>query len=281
MDPLIVAESPNNTVFTFTAAVYAAFLLWETVAPRRELSGGMAWRWLNNFSLSALTWYSSALAGTWFMVWVAGYLRPAEFGLLPQIGAGPVLSFILLLASTQLLSYLFHIAFHHVSWLWPIHAVHHSDIDVDVSTSYRHHPLEPLVSLPVAGPLVYMLGVPVDVILYYRLFEVAATVFSHSNVYLPGSLEKYLRWVILTPDFHRTHHCSDPQYTNSNYGSLVPWFDYLFGTAKLRPDKDQESMELGLEYLRSGRDAALDRLLLTPVRAELRGTASQERSRPE
>ena len=69
---------------------------------------------------------------------------------------------------------------------------------------------------------------------------------------------------MLTPDFHRLHHCAEVRYTNSNYGSVVPWFDYLFGTASARPYAEQESMVLGLEYLRESRDSRLDRLVTAP-----------------
>ena len=189
-----------------------------------------------------------------------------EIGLLPRLRAGPVPSFLALLLVAQFASYCVHVAFHRFAWLWPIHAVHHTDIDVDVSTSYRHHPLEPLVSLPLLVPALLLLGVTVEVAMVYKLFEVTVSLFSHGNVRLPEALDRQLRRFVVTPDFHRLHHCSRQHHTDSNYGSVVPWFDYLFGTASTCPYDEQASMELGLEYLRAGRDSRLDRLLVIPFR---------------
>lgn len=265
MDETITVSSNANLVYTFTAVAFAVAMAWESLAPRRALAASMLWRWLNNFSLGALSWYTSAVGGTWFILWLSEWTQLRDWGLLRALDAGPVAGFVALLVMTQFVSYWMHRAFHRFSWLWPIHAVHHNDVDVDVSTSYRHHPLEPLVSLPVMAPVVIVLGAPMLAVLAYRMFEVAATVLSHSNVRIPRSLEKYLRWIILTPDFHRIHHCSERQYTDSNYGSLVPWFDYVFGTARTRGYQEQETMQLGLEYLRDARDSRLDRLLITPA----------------
>ncbi|MEQ8264440.1 sterol desaturase family protein [Pseudohaliea sp.] len=264
MDGEIVAKSSASLVYTTTLFIFAAAMVLEAFAPRRQLAGGIAWRWGNNFTLGLLSWYGSAVGSTLLFVWLARWSQLHQVGLLGNWGATP--QFLVLLASTQLLSYWIHRAFHAWRWLWPLHAVHHSDTDVDVSTTYRHHPLEPLLSLPLAAPLVLLLGVSPAAALAYRLFDVGAQVFSHSNIALPAPLERALRYVILTPDFHRVHHCAEARYTNSNYGSLVPWFDYLFGTARHRSAEEQRTMELGLEYLREPRDSRIDRLLLAPVK---------------
>jgi sterol desaturase/sphingolipid hydroxylase (fatty acid hydroxylase superfamily) len=129
---------------------------------------------------------------------------------------------------------------------------------------YRHHPLEPLVGLLLVAPAIVTLGVGLEVAVGFKLFEVAITLFSHSNVRVPEALDRQMRRLILTPGFHRLHHCAEPGYTNSNYGSTVPWFDYLFGTASARPYDEQESMALGLEYLREPGDGRLDRIVTAP-----------------
>ena len=76
-----------------------------------------------------------------------------------------------------------------------------------------------------------LLGTQVEAALIYQLLLIAVSFFSHSNIYLPEKLDRVLRKVIITPDFHRNHHCSEQHFTDSNYSSLVPWFDYLFKTA--------------------------------------------------
>ena len=259
----MTVTSASQHIYLWTLGLLSLFLLLETLAPRRSGARGLSWRWANNFSLALLNWYIMLVASTLFFVWLARWGRAEEFGVL---NLGPVTGFIALLAGTQLVSYWLHRAFHRFPLMWRIHALHHSDPEVDVSTGYRHHPLEPLIALPVGAPLVLLLGVSPESALAYRIFAVAATLFSHSNVHVPQSVERWLRYLVLTPDFHRTHHFVEQRYTNSNYGSLVPWYDYVFGTAT-HPDFDEHPQRLlGLEYLREPADQRLDRQLLTPLR---------------
>ncbi|TDG14027.1 sterol desaturase family protein [Seongchinamella unica] len=265
MEQVATIEEPLISIYVFTAIVYAVLIVAESLLPRRDPGNTLIWRWTNNFSIGILSWYLSAVVGTWMLIWATQADLLSNYRLSDYFGNRPVQGFLALLVISQLVSYWFHRAFHRFSWLWPLHAVHHADTEFDVSTSYRHHPLEPLVSLPVMVPIVLLLGVNAESAFSYRLFAVAATLFSHSNIRIHQSLERPLRRVFLTPDFHRIHHCSEQQYTDSNFGSLVPWFDYLFGTARHRPAEDQPHMELGLEYLREPRECRLDRQLLMPL----------------
>jgi sterol desaturase/sphingolipid hydroxylase (fatty acid hydroxylase superfamily) len=258
----MTVSSSAHTIYLWTLGLFSVFLLLEALAPRRRGDVSPLWRWGNNFSLGLINWYILLVASTLFFMWLARWGRASDFSV---IELGHLSGFVVLLAGTQFVSYWLHRAFHRFPLLWRIHAVHHSDPEVDVSTGYRHHPLEPLISLPVGAPLVLLLGVSAESVLAYRLFAVAATVFSHSNVLVPERAERWLRYLLLTPDFHRTHHFSEQRYTNSNYGSLVPWYDYLFGTARHVDFDDHDARQLGLEYLREPVDQRLDRLLLTPL----------------
>jgi sterol desaturase/sphingolipid hydroxylase (fatty acid hydroxylase superfamily) len=257
----------TQTLYLFTLCALILCMVLEALFPRRSLRQPLLWRWGNNFSLALVTWYTSVVASSLFVVYAAQFTNSLGFGLLPALNAGPLLSFTILLLVVQLSSYVIHIAFHKIPLLWPLHAIHHSDVEIDISTSYRHHPLEPLVSLPLMVPLVLLLGAPVEVAVTYKALEIFMAVFNHSNLRLPAWLDRILRLVLVTPDFHRLHHCSQRQFTDSNYGGVVPWFDYLFGTASNRPYAEQESMELGLEYQREPADSRLDRMILAPFTA--------------
>jgi sterol desaturase/sphingolipid hydroxylase (fatty acid hydroxylase superfamily) len=259
------ASLPPNLVYLYTLLAMTFFIALEALLPRRELRENLVRRWGNNFSLAIITLYVSNFVSVLFVLYLLSWVDLREIGLLHYFGTGPLLSFAMLLLVSQFLSYIVHVAFHRIPWLWPIHAVHHTDVEIDVSTSYRHHVIEPLVSLPLVAPMILALGPSIEVGVAYKLFEITMAIFSHSNVRLPEGLDKVLRRFILTPDFHRLHHCAEQRFTNSNYGNAVPWFDYLFGTATERPYQEQESMELGLEYLREPRDSWLDRLILTPL----------------
>lgn len=265
MEPELVVESTGSLVILFALAAMAMAMLGESLMPRRELQQGLLWRWTNNLSLCLISRSLTMVVGVAYIMLLSHWVELREIGLFQSVQAPALIQFLVLLLVSQFMSYWVHVAFHKFRWLWPIHAVHHSDVDVDVTTSYRHHPLESLISLPLITPIILLLGIPPEVAVTFKLFEISATLFSHSNIRIPQALEKYLCFVILTPDFHRLHHCSESRYTNSNYGSLLPWFDYLFNTASSRPYDDQEHMELGLEYLREPRDGRLDRLLWEPV----------------
>jgi len=110
------------------------------------------------------------------------------------------------------------------------------------------------------------LGMPVSVLVAYECLRVAQNLFSHSNLRLPEAAERYLRLVVVTPDFHRIHHSSQRDYTDSNFSTVVPWFDYLFGSYRDRPFEAHCRMELGLEQFRETKDSRLDRLLSMPLR---------------
>jgi len=139
-------------------------------------------------------------------------------------------------------------------------------VDVDVSTSYRHHPLEPLVFLPIVSPLIILLGIGVGATLAFAVIRISLTIFSHSNISVPESVDRVLNTVIVTPDYHRVHHSRELPYTNSNYGSIVPWFDYLFGTARVREFDSHGEFDLGLDQGRSREDNRVDRMIFRLVR---------------
>jgi sterol desaturase/sphingolipid hydroxylase (fatty acid hydroxylase superfamily) len=266
-------------ILVFTFAAISVALLWEMLLPRRKLQQPLAWRWSNNFALSLISQSIATAASVALVSGVSDWTQVNEFGLFQRVDAPAPLVFLVLLLATQLALYLMHVAYHRYAWLWPIHAVHHTDVDVDVTTSYRHHPLEALIAVIVISPLVLLLGIPTDVAIAYSLFLIAVTLFSHSNIRLPQTLDRVLRIFIVTPEFHRLHHCAESRYTNSNYGPVVPWFDYLFGTASTRPYEDHETMQLGLEYLREPADSRVDKLLWEPVLVRNLLAAGEERRR--
>lgn len=264
MESNIIIEDNSQVIYLFTIGALILAMILESLAPRRKLQNALARRWINNFSLGLVSWYLTMMATALVMLWIARQTELNRIGLFQQLDVHWLFAFFALLVVSQLLSYLLHMAFHKVSWLWPFHATHHMDTDVDVSTAYRNHPLENIITLPLVAPLILLLGAPVKATLAYHLFYTAVNVFSHSNVRVPAWLDRPLRLFIITPDFHRLHHCADRRYTDSNYGNAVPWFDYLFKTATWRPPAEQESMKLGLEYLREPADSRVDRLLLLP-----------------
>ncbi len=270
MEQTVTVTDTSQLVMGFTIVVMAVLMTIETIIPRRKLKAAIGSRWFNNLSLSLVTYFVSTLTNNALLLGLIWWADLKNYGLLQHLDTGLAGSFVVTLVATQFISYWIHRIFHRVPVLWRIHAVHHNDTEVDVTTSYRHHPLEPIIPLPLLTPFYILLGSPVEVALLYHLLLIAVSLVSHSNICIPHTLDRWLRRVLITPDFHRNHHCSEQHFTDSNYGNLVPWFDYLFKTATDRPFAEQEEMQLGLSYLREARDSRIDQLLLLPFRKWLR-----------
>ena len=257
----------NEVYLTFSAMItaFAVFAWIEGNKPRKKLTRQqLRRRWPVNFGLVAVNqvnviWLTAfyALVVTW---WTGGQ----NTGLLHHLGFGFWLSTLLTFLGFELISYIFHRLLHAVPILWRIHAVHHCDTEIDFTTTFRNHPFELLVTAPLGTLVVLSLGFPVASIILYQIARTSIIVFAHSNIRLPEVVDRYLRLIIVTPDFHRLHHSRDRYYTDSNFCPAFPLYDYLFGTATKVPYEKLPSMPLGLHYLSEPRQTGLINLLLMP-----------------
>lgn len=250
--------------FYLGALVFAAIA--EGFFPRRAASDGLAFRWANNLALAVVNQVVFTALVILLTTTLISSLSSSEGWLSGSVPFGLWSGFVVTTLLLELFGYFLHRLFHSVPWLWRIHAVHHSDTELDFTTTLRAHPVETMVLLPVTGPLILMLGLPVASLVLYLIVRICLITFCHSNIYLPPAVDRVLRYVIVTPDFHRMHHSSNRKYTDSNYSIAFPWFDYLFGTHTRQPFKDHENMEIGLEYFRDRKDSRIDRLLMCPFR---------------
>jgi sterol desaturase/sphingolipid hydroxylase (fatty acid hydroxylase superfamily) len=160
--------------------------------------------------------------------------------------------------------YLQHVMFHAVPLLWRLHRMHHADLDVDVTTGARFHPIEIVLSLILKFGVIVAVGAPPLAVLVFEILLNAGSLFNHANLALPARADRVLRWLVVTPDMHRVHHSVEPVETNSNFGFTLPWWDRLCGTYRAQPEAGHEGMVLGLAQFRAPRDLRLDRLLLQP-----------------
>ena len=162
--------------------------------------------------------------------------------------------------------YLQHVLFHAVPVLWRLHRMHHADLDFDVTTGVRFHPIEILLSMAIKLGVVAALGAPAVAVLIFEVLLNATSMFNHGNVRLPRRLDRVLRWLVVTPDMHRVHHSILPRETNSNFGFNLPWWDRLFGTYRAQPRPATRRMTIGIEQFRDPRELRLDRMLWQPFR---------------
>ena len=159
-----------------------------------------------------------------------------------------------------------HWIFHKVPLLWRLHRMHHADLDVDVTTGARFHPIEMVLSLGIKFVVVIGLGAsPVSVLMFEVLLN-ATSMFNHSNIKMPKALDRVLRWLTVTPDMHRVHHSILRKETDSNFGFNFPWWDRMFRTYRGEPQMGQERMTLGIPEFRDGKELRLDRMLAQPFR---------------
>jgi sterol desaturase/sphingolipid hydroxylase (fatty acid hydroxylase superfamily) len=158
------------------------------------------------------------------------------------------------------------VLFHAVPVLWRLHRVHHADLEIDVTTGARFHPIEILLSMGIKLGVIAALGTPAVAVLLFEVLLNATSMFNHSNVRMPARLDRVLRWIVVTPDMHRVHHSIVVHETNSNFGFNLPWWDRLFGTYRDQPAARHETMTVGIEQFRNPVEQRLDRMLTQPFR---------------
>ncbi|MEM9804274.1 MAG: sterol desaturase family protein, partial [Cyanobacteria bacterium P01_D01_bin.56] len=200
-------------------------------------------------------------------VGVAAIVEEQQWGLFNTLSLAPWQTIILSIIALDLTVYLNHVLFHALPSLWRIHRVHHADLDFDVTTGLRFHPIEILLSMGGKVGVVFLLGTPVIAVLSFEILLNATSMFNHGNVRLPRQLERRLRMVVVTPNMHRIHHSAITQETNSNFGFNLSWWDYIFGTYRARSSIDDKTMTIGLaEYQKDFRTTHLPWMLTFPFK---------------
>ena len=244
--------------------VLLAMMGWEWRWPRRTLSLSRARRWPANLAIilidsGVLRWLFPVLA-----VGMAELAENRSWGLFHRLNAPFWLAFIATLLLLDLTIYAQHVAFHKIPLLWRLHRMHHTDLDFDVTTALRFHPLEIALSMLLKLAVVVLLGASPVAVMLFEVILNATALFNHGNVRLSRKLDRALRWVLVTPDMHRVHHSIHREETDSNFGFNLPWWDRLFGTYRDQPRDGHVGMTIGLEYFRDWRATRLDGLLLQP-----------------
>ncbi len=253
-------------------AQYAAFfgllavlLPLEAVIPGRRQRAPRRPRFVTNFALTAL---NVVVLGTLPLSFVgaAFWARQHGWGFLNLLGAPAAAAVAATLALRGFVSWVTHLLMHKVPLFWRVHRVHHTDTELDVSTTVRFHPLEFVIGLAVGAPLVVVFGLDPAALVAYEILDVVVTMFSHADIRLPEAVDRVLRHVIVTPDLHRVHHSTDPEETDSNFSAVFPFWDLVFGTMRTRPRQQLAAMPLGLEEVRDARARSLPWLLTVPLR---------------
>jgi len=255
---------------TAFVGVLAVMVAWEAAAARRRLSTPKGRRWLKNFAIVAI---DTAVARVLFPVAAVGVATAAAargWGLLNVVPLPMAWSAVISVVFLDFVIYLQHRAFHVVPPLWRVHRMHHTDLDIDVSTALRFHPIEIVLSMLIKMAAVAAIGAPPGAVIAFEVLLNASAMFNHGNVRMPLALDRVLRWVLVTPDMHRVHHSVVRSETDSNYGFCLPWWDRLLGSYCPQPAAGHEAMTIGLETFREAGQQTLLSMLANPFRAETR-----------
>lgn len=245
-------------------AIFTVMAVWEALAPRRVLATSKRNRWVNNLVLLSLNPISLRLVFSIFPVSLALLAEQRHWGLLNQIVLPDVVETMIGLLALDFTLYLQHVLFHAIPTLWRLHMVHHTDLDFDVTTGIRFHPLEIILSMGIKLMAVIALGPAPLAVLLFEVALNATSLFNHSNIYLPLKVDRVLRFFVVTPEMHRVHHSVVIQETNSNFGFNLPWWDRLFGTYRPQPSKGHVGMVIGLAQYRDLKHLNLWQLLILP-----------------
>lgn len=247
-------------------SIFLATAVWEAAYPRRASTIPRRIRWRTNLALTALNtllvW--TTIGGAVYAA--ARFAAAREVGLLHWLGLPPGAAVVITLLGLDFAVYLQHVLFHAVPILWRVHRVHHADLAVDASTGLRFHPVEIFLSLGLKGAVVILLGAVPWAVIAFEVLLNASSVFTHGNIAIPDTLDRRLRWVVVTPDMHRVHHSARAAETNSNFGFSFSCWDRLCGTYRAVPREGQLGMELGLREYRT--HLSLAHLLVLPFQGE-------------
>ncbi|MCC2656821.1 MAG: fatty acid hydroxylase [Panacagrimonas sp.] len=260
-DPPALAELLRPALFFALLVVVSVCEQWRPLRlsdPQRLL------RWPANFGLVAIGLVLVA-ALPMSMLAASHWAKGAGFGLFNLVEAPVWVEGTIAWLLLDLAMYALHRALHEVRWLWPLHRVHHSDVEFDVTTGLRFHPAELLLSQLFRLGLVMLLGAPLMSVLAYELAFAAFLLFQHANFRLAGPLERILRLLLVTPDMHRTHHSVHRDETDSNYGFVLSLWDRVFRSYRRAARDAPRQMRIGLSEFRVPEQQTLRALLTQPL----------------
>lgn len=259
----LAANERNLRLYGFIA-VFVLMVLWEWLAPRREQQVPRTQRWPGNLGLTLINTlvirvlFPSAAVG-------AAYLAQNQrFGLFNWVELLPAFTVWFTVVVMDWVVYYQHRLFHAVPLFWKFHRLHHTDLEVDVTTGVRFHTLEMFLSMLIKSFFILLLGAPPAGVFLFEFLLNASSLFNHSNVRLPLWLDKTLRLLIVTPDMHRVHHSVVPAEANSNFGFNLSVWDRFLGTYRPQPKEGHEKMKLGLDVFHDEKYLPILKLLEQP-----------------
>ena len=248
----------------FFLGIFMVMAVWELIAPRRKLQQSKAVRWYSNLGIVAVNTVIVRIVFPLAPVGVALVAADRGWGGLALLELPQWAAVIAAVVILDFAIYLQHVIVHAVPVLWRLHRMHHADLDFDVTTGARFHPIEIVLSVAIKMAVIVLIGAPAVAVVIFEVTLNATSMFNHSNINLAPGVDRVLRLVVVTPDMHRVHHSVIPYETNSNFGFNLPWWDRLFGTYRDQPEKGHDAMTIGIDLFREAGELHLPKMLAQP-----------------
>ncbi|HAS6349462.1 TPA: sterol desaturase family protein [Vibrio vulnificus] len=257
---------PSLLRLSFFLGVLLLCFVWENRCPRKTLTVSRSFRWLNNLSLVALNSVLVALLVPVVAFEAALQAQHHQYGLFHALNMSATWNLLFSVIALDFIIYWQHLLFHRVKPLWRLHRMHHADLDIDVTTGTRFHPLEMLISMGIKVASVFVLGVSPLAVVVFEIILNASAMFNHSNAKLPLKVDHWLRRIIVTPDMHRVHHSTEVKETHSNFGFFLSVWDRCFHTYRAQPKAGHDAVVIGVPEIRHADEQRLDKMLTQPFR---------------
>lgn len=243
----------HNEFIVKLVAFFGVFFLmatWEQITPCRILTIPQKLRWTSNLGLVVINSVVLRLIFPAGAVGVAVFVQHQGWGLLNYYPMPLPAAIAISVVAMDFIIYLQHVMMHAVPILWRVHRVHHADLDYDLTTGIRFHPIEIILSMLIKAAAILLLGPPVLAVVLFEVLLNAAAMFNHSNIQLPGRVDRIVRWFLVTPDMHRVHHSIRTDEANSNFGFNLSCWDRLSGTYRDQPKGNHQGMVIGISGYR-------------------------------
>ena len=277
-----IIDNERSFRLSFFFGMLAIIALWEIFAPRRALKVSKLLRWTNNLGLVFLNTLMLRLIFPAAAVGMAIFAEQNCWGIFNHYDIPLTIAVIASIIFMDFIIYLQHVMVHAVPVLWRLHRVHHADLDYDVTTGARFHPLEIILSMLIKFATIMVLGPPVVAVILFEITLNAMAMFNHGNIGLPKKLNTLLRFFVVTPDMHRVHHSIEGDETNSNFGFSISWWDRLLGTYRDQPRKDHQTMDIGIKQFETAKQTAwIHSMLIMPFIGKLGAYAINRRQRSD
>ncbi|VAW66820.1 Fatty acid hydroxylase family (carotene hydroxylase/sterol desaturase) [hydrothermal vent metagenome] len=282
--PLLAWISQHENIIrpSFFFSMLAIIGLWEMLAPRRALKVSKLLRWSNNLGLVFFNAFLLRLIFPAGAVGMAHFAQQQGWGLLNYVDVHPLLAISASVIAMDFIIYLQHVMVHAVPALWRLHRVHHADLDYDVTTGARFHPVEIILSMIIKFATIIVLGAPLVAVIIFEVVLNAMAMFNHGNIGLPPRLDRLLRYFIVTPDMHRVHHSIEDDETNSNFGFNLSCWDRFFGTWREQPRGGQLGMQIGIKgFNTADKTAWIHTMLIMPLTGTVNDYVINRREWPD